>query len=283
MSTEIKTLNGYPIADAALREQVKNAPVNIAVADIEGGSRITINYANGSSKTVDVMDGEKGEAGRGIASIARTSGNGAAGTTDMYTITYTDGTTSTFGVYNGKNGMNGTSVTVSNVTESTTDGGSNVVTFSDGNTLTVKNGSRGSDGSPGTDGKDGADGSDGFSPTVAVSDITGGHQINITDKDGVKTVDVMDGEDGASVTIKSIATSKTPGGENIVTFSDGQKLTVLNGKDGEKGDPGVHVGSSEPTGDQNVWIDPDGEPTGTETWEFTLSDGSIITKTVVVL
>lgn len=57
MSTEIKTLNGYPIADTALREQVKNTPVNMAVTDIEGGSRITINYANGSSKTVDVMDG----------------------------------------------------------------------------------------------------------------------------------------------------------------------------------------------------------------------------------
>lgn len=42
--------------------------------------------------------------GRGIASIVRTSGNGSAGTTDTYTITYTDNTTSTFCVYNGKDG-----------------------------------------------------------------------------------------------------------------------------------------------------------------------------------
>lgn len=45
-----------------------------------------------------------GENGRGIVSIERTSGTGAAGTTDTYTITYTDKTTSTFTVRNGANG-----------------------------------------------------------------------------------------------------------------------------------------------------------------------------------
>lgn len=47
-----------------------------------------------------------GEDGRGIVSIKRTSGNGAAGTTDTYTITYSDTTTSTFSVYNGADGKN---------------------------------------------------------------------------------------------------------------------------------------------------------------------------------
>lgn len=45
--------------------------------------------------------------GRGIVSIIRTDGNGAAGTVDTYTITYTDGSTSTFNVYNGSNGASG--------------------------------------------------------------------------------------------------------------------------------------------------------------------------------
>ena len=45
-----------------------------------------------------------GEDGRGIVSIVRTSGNGSAGSTDVYTITYTDATTSTFPVYNGADG-----------------------------------------------------------------------------------------------------------------------------------------------------------------------------------
>ena len=43
-------------------------------------------------------------------------------------------------------GVNGTSVTVSNVSSSSADGGNNVVTFSDGKTLTVKNGTKGSTG-----------------------------------------------------------------------------------------------------------------------------------------
>lgn len=43
---------------------------------------------------------------------------------------------------------------------------------------------------------DGKNGDPGVSPTVAVSAITGGHRISITDKNGTKTVDVMDGEDG---------------------------------------------------------------------------------------
>lgn len=50
------------------------------------------------------VEGPKGDTGVGIASIARTSGTGAAGTTDTYTITMTNGSTATFTVYNGKDG-----------------------------------------------------------------------------------------------------------------------------------------------------------------------------------
>lgn len=52
---------------------------------------------------------------------------------------------------NGADGLDGISVTVKSVAESTEDGGSNVVTFSDGKTLTIKNGSRGSQGVAGKD------------------------------------------------------------------------------------------------------------------------------------
>ena len=61
----------------------------------------------------------------------------------------------------GPKGDAGESVTVSNVTTSTADGGSNVVTFSDGKTLTVKNGSKGSTGATGPQGPAGADGAKG--------------------------------------------------------------------------------------------------------------------------
>lgn len=51
--------------------------------------------------------GFDGTDGVGIRSIDRTSGNGAAGTTDTYTITLTSGSKYTFTVYNGKDGTNG--------------------------------------------------------------------------------------------------------------------------------------------------------------------------------
>ena len=53
----------------------------------------------------DGTDGTDGAPGSSIASIERTDGNGAPGTTDTYTVTLTDGTTSTFQVYNGKDGQ----------------------------------------------------------------------------------------------------------------------------------------------------------------------------------
>lgn len=49
-------------------------------------------------------DGADGAPGNSIASIERTSGTGAAGTTDTYTITMTDGSAYTFQVYNGADG-----------------------------------------------------------------------------------------------------------------------------------------------------------------------------------
>ncbi len=55
------------------------------------------------------------------------------------------------GKFDGADGTDGISVTVSSVDESTEDGGDNVVTFSDGKKLTVKNGSKGSQGPAGSD------------------------------------------------------------------------------------------------------------------------------------
>ena len=50
-------------------------------------------------------DGADGDDGRGIVSVTRTNGTGAAGTTDTYTIAYTDSTSSVFYVYNGADGL----------------------------------------------------------------------------------------------------------------------------------------------------------------------------------
>lgn len=57
--------------------------------------------------------------------------------------------------FDGAKGDPGTPVTVSKVSESGSDGGSNTVTFSDGKTLTVKNGTKGNDGATGAPGEAG--------------------------------------------------------------------------------------------------------------------------------
>lgn len=49
-------------------------------------------------------EGPEGPAGSSIQSIERTSGTGAPGTTDTYTVTLTNGSTTTFQVYNGADG-----------------------------------------------------------------------------------------------------------------------------------------------------------------------------------
>lgn len=49
--------------------------------------------------------GPRGATGNGISGIALKSGNHAPGTSDVYTITLTDGTTYDFAVYNGANGQ----------------------------------------------------------------------------------------------------------------------------------------------------------------------------------
>lgn len=73
----------------------------------------------------------------------------------------------------GATGATGTSVTVKSVSESTADGGSNVVTFSDGKTVTIKNGSKGSTGDKGDKGDTGATGIQGPKGETGATGATG--------------------------------------------------------------------------------------------------------------
>lgn len=76
-------------------------------------------------------------------------------------------------------GKNGESVVITEVEESDEPGGENVVTFSDGQILVIKNGKNGSPGGPG------------FSPTVDIKEIENAYRITITDKDhGPQSFDV---------------------------------------------------------------------------------------------
>lgn len=151
-----------------IKSAVLNADYTLTLTFDDGTSYTTpsIRGADGTAGKDGAAGapGQDGAAGVGIASIKQTTTSTADDGNNVFTVTLTNGTSATFTVQNGSRGSagadgaagaagkDGTSVTVKSVSESSADGGSNVVTFSDGKTLTVKNGSKGSAGSNGTDG-----------------------------------------------------------------------------------------------------------------------------------
>lgn len=84
----------------------------------------------------------------------------------------------------------------------------------------------------------GKGGSEGFSPTVAITDIDGGHRVTITDSTGTKSFDVLDGATGP----------KGDTGETGATGPQGPKGdTGDTGAQGPKGDTGA-TGPQGPAG-----------------------------------
>ncbi|MDD5107580.1 MAG: hypothetical protein PHC49_18450 [Desulfuromonadaceae bacterium] len=63
---------------------------------------------NGRDGADSIVPGPPGADAPTISSVVRTSGTGAPGTTDTYTITLSNGSTHTFTVYNGANGADST-------------------------------------------------------------------------------------------------------------------------------------------------------------------------------
>lgn len=94
----------------------------------------------------------------------------------------------------------------------------------------------------------GEGGEDGVSPTVSVTDITGGHRITITDASGQKTFDVMDGG-GGSVDIDDTLTqsgkaadAKAVGDALNSKFSiDGGDISEINVTASLSADPDIPI------------------------------------------
>lgn len=85
----------------------------------------------------------------------------------------------------------------------------------------------------GDDGTDGTDGEDGYSPTVTVTEITGGHRVTITDVDhpSGQSFDVMDGEDGVDGTNGTNGTDGADGYSptiSVSTITGGHRLTITD-------------------------------------------------------
>ena len=114
------TLSDYSFAgETGVDIEVRNVDGTGNIASVRNGKDGTSAFAKVSktgnvttittqditgTRTVEVLDGEKGDTGRGIMSIQKTAGTGEPGTTDTYIISYSDGTDSTFTVYNGADG-----------------------------------------------------------------------------------------------------------------------------------------------------------------------------------
>lgn len=155
--------------------------------------------------TEEQMEALRGPAGSSIQSIERTSGTGAAGSVDTYTITLTDGTTATFSVYNGKDGEGAGDMTAAvydpqnkqtDVFKYVDDAVSNIdveitadeVTFADGETFQQKYNSGELTGPAGKDGEDGEDGENATINGVNTLTIQGGEGINVTQEGSTLTV-----------------------------------------------------------------------------------------------
>lgn len=97
--------------------------------------------------------------------------------------------------------------------------------------------------------------------------------------------DGQPGKDGVSVTVKSVSESTADGGSNVVTFSDGKTVTIKNGSKGSAGENGKTpvVGTDYFTAaDKSEMVAAVKAAMPSETWTFTLSDGSKVTKKVVL-
>lgn len=163
---------------------------------------------------------------------------------------YTDNTTDALG------GVKGAPVTIKSITE--IDGGHRVTfewTGTSGkkeiSTLDVMNGVNGQDGQKGKQGEsgktpvkgidyfDGKDGKNGYSPTISITDITGGHKVTVTNESGSNSFNVMDGEPFTydDFTVEQLENLKgTDGISPTVTITEatGRHIVSFTDKDGVK-------------------------------------------------
>ena len=74
-------------------------------------------------------------------------------------------------------------------------------------------------------------GQDGYSPTITVTNITGGHRVSITDVDGTKTFDVTDGVNGTNGVSPTVTVTNITGGHRV-SITDATSTKTFDVMDG---------------------------------------------------
>ena len=138
----LASLNGSDGVDG------ENGADGVSVTHEWEGTVLKVTSASGTSSVN--LKGEKGD----IGPEGPQGEKGEKGDTGVQGIQGEKGAT-------GADGKDGTSVTITSVSESSVDGGSNIVEFSNGQTLTIRNGSKGSQGIKGEQGIQGIQGEKG--------------------------------------------------------------------------------------------------------------------------
>ena len=229
----------------------------------------TVYFSNDTSSTFQVRHGskgstgdtgakgDKGDPGLSIQSIVRTSGTGAEGTVDTYTITLTNGATQNFSIRNGSKGSTGLTgatghkgdpgVSITNIVrtsgtgeEGTTDIYTIYLSSGASQTFAVKHGSRGPTGATGVGIKDvrkiSGTGEEGTIDTYAVM-LSNGENKNFDVRHGSKGSTGSKGDPGKGVAgINKVSGTGAPGTTDTyaISYTDGTvtNFNVYNGADG---------------------------------------------------
>lgn len=260
----------YIKANRDLIDQITTGKVS--VADIV--NNLTTNVSNkplsaAQGVALKALIDELAAAANSIASIAKTATNGLV---DTYTITYTNGTKSTYTVTNGADGATGERgmgmlyITTAPSSYTTATGGfTPVYRIALSTVLSQSKASRVLVGD-----------------TLVYSYYL--YPVGYVDASYVylDTRKSLRGANGTSVTVSGVSESTESGGENVVTFSDGKTLAVKNGRDGENGTTPAKGTDYFTAEDKAEMVAAVKAALTTETWTFTLEDGSTVTKKVVL-
>lgn len=106
--------------------------------------------------------------------------------------------------------------------------------------------------------------------SIEISDIAGGHRVDVIDNTGSKSFNVMDGTEGAAGFSPTVTIAEIVGGHKVgITDKAGEKsFNVMDGARGEAGPVPIPSADVTAEGDVGVTVDVGSSPDGRPTWKF---------------